>query len=233
MIIVRNQKLIRRNRLIGSASGFLAIAVLALGMYASFKYQEQISYSLIALVVGLALSQFGMYYANRFGRSPRPDQELDAALKGLDDSYVIYHYQSPVDHLLVGPAGVWLLLPFPNKGKVVYNERKQRWEKIGGNLYLRLFAQDTLGRPDKDIERGLRTLQKDLSRIPEVKLPKLRAALVFTEEKAEVDAENAPYPTLHALQLKKLIRKEAKGDQSLPAATVKTIQDHLGLESKE
>jgi hypothetical protein len=138
-----------------------------------------------------------------------------------------------VDHLLVGPAGVWLLLPFPNKGKVVYNERKQRWEKIGGNLYLRLFAQDTLGRPDKDIERGLRTLQKDLSRIPEVKLPKLRAALVFTEEKAEVDAENAPYPTLHALQLKKLIRKEAKGDQSLPAATVKTIQDHLGLESKE
>jgi hypothetical protein len=233
MIIVRNHKLIRRNRLIGSVSGILAIAVLGLGMYASFKYQEQISYSLIALVLGLALSQFGMYYANRFGRSPRPDQELDAALKGLDDQFTLYHYQSPVDHLLVGPAGVWLLLPFPNKGKVIYNEGKGRWEKIGGNLYLRLFAQDTLGRPDKDIERGLRSLRKDLNSIPELELPEIKAALVFTEEKAVVDADNAPYPTLHALQLKKLIRKEAKGVQSLPTAAVKTIQGHLGLESKE
>ncbi len=232
MIIVRNQTLIKRNRWIGSLSGILAIVVLGLGMYASFKYQEQISYSLIALAVGLALSQFGMYYTNRFGRSPRPDQELDAALKGLDDSYAIYHYQSPVDHLLVGPAGVWLLLPFPNKGKFIYNEAKQRWQKIGGNLYLRFFAQDTLGRPDKDIEKGLRALQKEFSRIPDLEIPEIKAALIFTEEKAEVDAENAPYPTLHALQLKKLIRKEAKGEHNLPTSAVKTIQDQLGLESK-
>lgn len=233
MIIVRNHQLIKRNRLIGSVSGILAIAVLGLGMYASFKYQEQISYSLIALVVGLALSQFGMYYTNRFGRSPRPDQEVDAALKGLDDSYALYHYQSPVDHLLVGPAGVWMLLPFPNKGKVIYNEGKKRWEKIGGNLYLRFFAQDNIGRPDKDIKKGLEAVRKDFGRIPELQVPEIKAALIFTEEKAEVAADNAPYPTLHALQLKKLIRKEAKGDHSLPAATVKTIQDHLGLESKE
>lgn len=232
MIIVRNHKLIKRNSLIGSASGLLAIVVLGLGMYASFKFQEQIGYSLIALVVGLALSQFGMFYANRFGKSPRPDQELDAALKGLDDSFALYHYQSPVDHLLVGPAGVWMLLPFPNKGKVIYNENKQRWQKMGGNLYLRFFAQDTIGRPGKDIERGLRSLKKDLERVPELELPELKAALVFTEEKAEVDAENAPFPTLHALQLKKYIRKEAKGDDSLPISTVKTIQDYLGLESK-
>ena len=233
MIIVRNHKLIKRNRLIGSVSGILAIAVLGLGMYISFKYQERISYSLIALVVGLALSQFGMYYTNRFGRSPRPDQELDAALKGLDDSYALYHYQSPVDHLLVGPAGVWVLLPFLNKGKFIYNESKQRWQKIGGNLYLRFFAQDNLGRPDKDIEKGLKALRKDFSHIPGFQAPEIKAALIFTEEKAKVDADNAPHPTLHALQLKKLIRKEAKGEHSLPTSAVKTIQDHLGLESKE
>jgi len=31
--------------------------------------------------------------------------------------------------------------------------------------------------------------------------------------------------------LKKLIRKEAKGDNTLPTSTVKTIQDYLGLKS--
>jgi hypothetical protein len=231
MIIVRNQKLIKRNRQIGSISGILAIIVLGLGMYASFKYQDQISYSLIALVLGLLLSQIGMYYANRFGRTPRPDQELDAALKGLDDQYTLYHYQSPVDHLLIGPAGVWILLPFPNKGKVVYNESKMRWEKLGGNLYLRFFAQDNIGRPDREIEKGMRSLRKELSSVPELEIPEIKAALVFTEENAEVEADEAPYPTVHALQLKKLIRKEAKGSESLPLPTVKTLQDHFGLES--
>ncbi len=231
MIIVRNQKLIKRNRQIGSISGILAIIVLGLGMYASFKYQDQISYSLIALVLGLLLSQIGMYYANRFGRTPRPDQELDAALKGLDDQYTLYHYQSPVDHLLIGPAGVWILLPFPNKGKVVYNESKMRWEKLGGNLYLRFFAQDNIGRPDREIEKGMRSLRKELSSVPELEIPEINAALVFTEENAEVEADEAPHPTVHALQLKKLIRKEAKGSESLPLPTVKTLQDHFGLES--
>lgn len=231
MIIVRNHKLIKRNRQIGSFSGVLAIIVLGLGMYASFKYQDQISYSLIALVLGLLLSQIGMYYANRFGRTPRPDQELDAALKGLDDQFALYHYQSPVDHLLVGPAGVWILLPFPNKGKVIYNDSKKRWEKIGGNLYLRFFAQDNIGRPDREIEKGMRSLKKELRNVPELEIPEIKAALVFTEENAEVEADDAPYPTVHALQLKKLIRKEAKGSESLPTPTVKTLQDHLGLES--
>ncbi|MEJ2411805.1 MAG: hypothetical protein P8Y34_02255 [Anaerolineales bacterium] len=231
MIIVRNQKLIKRNRQIGSFSGVLAIIVLGLGMYASFKYQDQISYSLIALVLGLLLSQIGMYYANRFGRTPRPDQELDAALKGLDDQYALYHYQSPVDHLLIGPAGVWMLLPFPNKGKVIYNESKKRWEKLGGNLYLRFFAQDNIGKPEREIEKGMRSLRKELKIVPELEIPEIKAALVFTEENAEVEADNAPYPTVHALQLKKLIRKEAKGSGSLPLPTVKTLQDHFGLES--
>jgi hypothetical protein len=231
MIIVSNQKLIKRNRQIGSFSGVLAIIVLGLGMYASFKYQDQISYSLIALVLGLLLSQIGMYYANRFGRTPRPDQELDAALKGLDDQYALYHYQSPVDHLLVGPAGVWMLLPFPNKGKVIYNDSKKRWEKLGGNLYMRFFAQDNIGRPDKEIEKSMRSLRKELERVPELEVPEIKAALVFTEENAEVEANDAPYPTIHALQLKKLIRKEAKGSESLPIPTVKTLQDHFGLDS--
>lgn len=111
MIIVRNEKLIKRNTQIGKYSGIIAIAILGGGMYLSFQYQDQIIYSMVALILGFILSQVGIFYTNRFGRSPRPDQELDNALKGLDDQYVLYHYQSPVDHLLIGPAGIWILFP--------------------------------------------------------------------------------------------------------------------------
>lgn len=229
MIIVRNEKLIKRNTQIGKYSGIIAIAILGGGMYLSFQYQDQVIYSMVALILGFILSQVGIFYTNRFGRSPRPDQELDNALKGLDDQYVLYHYQSPVDHLLIGPAGIWILFPHLIKGKIIFDDKKGRWKKIGGNIYLKFFAQDSIGNPDQDIDSAIKRLQKGLGNIPDFELPVIKSALVFTNELAEVDAENAPYPTLHARQLKKVIRKEAKGDTPLPIPVLNTVQDFLGI----
>lgn len=231
MIIVRNERLIKRNKSIGNISGLLSILILGLGMYVSFRFQDRIAYALAALVFGFSLSQVGIFYTNRFARSPRPDEEIDAALKGLDDEYALYHYQSPVNHLLVGPAGLWVLYTFPHKGKIVYDENKGRWKKIGGNLYLRIFAQDSIGRPDQELKHSRSSLLKELGKIPELEVPEVKAALIFSNEDAEIEAENAPVPTLHARQIKKLIRKEAKGETNLPKHVVKTIQDYLGLES--
>lgn len=228
MIIVRNERLIKRNKLLGSITGILAILILGLGTYISFRYQEQINLSLLALLLGMILYQVSIYYSNRFGRTPRPDQELDAALKGLDDHFILYHYASPVEHLLVGPAGVWMLLPFQQKGKIIYDSLKKRWKKVGGNFYLRFITQDHLGREDRNIQAGESKLRKALGRIPQFEQPEIQAALIFTDQSAEVEAEDAPYPTLHARQLKKLIRKEAKGSDALPLPAVKTIQDFLG-----
>jgi hypothetical protein len=231
MIIVRNEKLIKRNTQIGKYSGIIAIAILGGGMYLSFQYKDQVMYSLIALILGFILSQVGIFYSNRFGRSPRPDQELDNALKGLDNQYALYHYQSPVDHLLVGPAGIWILFPHLTKGKIIFDDKKKRWNKSGGNFYMRFFAQDNIGNPAQEIDSAMKRLQKGLGKIPDFEIPVIKSALVFVNEHAEVDAENAPYPTLHARQLKKIIRKEAKGDTPLPMPVLKTVQDFLGLTS--
>ena len=231
MIIVRNERLVTRNNRIGTYSGIISIIILGAGMYISFKYPDLISWSIISLASGFTLSQIGIYYSNRFGRSPRPDETLDSALKGLDNQYALYHYQSPVTHLLVGPSGIWILIPFSQKGKIIYNEKKGRWKQVGGNAYLKLFAQDSIGTPDKEITSSTNRLQKTLASIPDFEVPEIRSVLVFSDENAIVEAENAPVPTLHARQLKKLIRKEAKGDQTIPTSTVKTIQDYLGLQS--
>jgi hypothetical protein len=229
MIIVRNEKLIKINTQIGKYAGIIAILILAGGMYLSFKYQEQFIYSLVALLAGIILSQVGILYSNRFGREPRLDQQIDNSLKGLDDNFILYHYLTPVSHLLIGPAGVWIIFPYHQNGKISYDERKHRWKRKGGNFYMNLFGQDNIGNPTREIQSEVKRLEKDLAEIPELEIPEIKSALIFTHPEVVIEADNAPSPTLHAGQFKKLIRKEAKGDKSLSTHTVKTIQDHYSL----
>lgn len=221
MNIVTNEKMIRRNARIGQYTMVASMAILAAGMVINFQRQDQlgISLSLGALFFGFALSQVGFYFMNRWGRRPRADEQINKALIGLDKRFTIYHYASPVSHLLVGPAGVWILLPRYQRGRVSFS--RDRWHVTEKNLgrkvaaaYLRLFAQDTLGRPDMEIEDEVKTLRKFLQeKLPENKVPPIYAALVMTSPDIEVDesAEETPLGFTLALgKLKDGIRKSGK-----------------------
>lgn len=224
MKIKRNEKMIARNAKIGKYAGIASLIILGGGMYLNFRYKTQVWYSLAALVIGFILSQVSIYYTNQFGSQPRPDQAIDDALKGLDDRYTLYHYTTPVKHLLVGPAGTWIIFPYHQKGKIVYDDEKEKWNRKGGNIYMRFFAQDSIGRPTREIPSAKERLRSYLQTIPEIEIPPIHAALIFTHEEVEVEADDAPYPTLHALQLKKFIRKQEKGERSLSMTNVQSLQ---------
>ena len=229
MIIVRNERVIKINTQIGRYAGIIAILILAGGMYISFKYPDQFIYSMIALLAGIILSQLGIFYSNRFGREPRLDQQIDNSLKGLDDNFALYHYTTAVSHLLVGPAGVWIIFPYHQKGVISYDENRGRWKRKGGNFYMNLFGQESIGNPAREIRSEAKRLESDLSKIPDFDIPEIKTAMIFTHPEVVINADKAPSPTLHSGQFKKLIRKEAKGDKSLPTHIVKTIQDYYGL----
>ena len=213
MKIIKNEKRIKRNAQIGSWTSLAAIAVLGLGMYISFTRTELITYSLTALIVGFTLTQVGMYMGNKYGRSPRPDEKLDAGLKGLPNDFVMYHYTAPVSHLLVGPAGVWVILPYHQRGQVSF--RKNRWRISGGGFmqgYMRIFGQEGLGRPDYEVEGEVNALRKYLvKQMDESEIPEINALMAFTYEGTEIDAEEAPVPALKLKQLKEFLRQKAKG----------------------
>ena len=229
MKIIRNEKMIQRSTFIGKYATLVAVLILGGGMYISLKYQDQTTYIILIMIVGVVLSQIGIVYSNRFLRTPRMDQQLDNALKGLDDQYTIYHYRGSITHFLVGPAGFWLLFPYPQIGKILYDEKKGRWKRIGGNFFMKYFGLDAIGNPAREIKTAVRQVKKELNKIPDFDPPEIKSALVFTGTSTEVNADNAPIPTLHAGQLKKLIRKEAKGESSLPSSKIKTIQDYYGF----
>ena len=213
MKIVSNNKLIRRNKRIGNYTTIGSLVILGLGLYISFTAQTSDGFlvSLVCLLLGFLASQVGIFFGNRWGRSPRPDEHLNNALKGLDDKYILYHYTTNVSHLLVGPAGIWILAPYQQQGKITYNPEKLRWNQKGGNWYMKLFGQESLGRPDQEVNSSLADVNSYLQKNVEIEgLPEPEAVLVFVHPKAEVDAPNAHFPTLQVDKLKDFIRRQAK-----------------------
>ena len=212
MKIVKNEKLIKRNSKIGQFTSLGALVVLGVGMYISFTRPELFVWAVGALLLGFTLTQVGMYFGNRWGRSPRPDERLDAGLKGLPGEFVIYHWTTSVAHLLVGPAGIWVLLPFHQRGHITY--RKNRWRMAGGGFlqnYMRLFGQEGMGRPDLEAEAEISSVRKVFAKeIEEDEIPEIKAALVFTTDGVEIEAEEAPMPALPLKKLKEFMRNKAK-----------------------
>jgi hypothetical protein len=234
MNIIQNDAVISRNTKIARITGFAGLGVLLVGVYFFITQPDQFALIWGVVMVGFILSQVGIYFTNRWGRRPRPDEHLNAALKGLDNNYTLYHYTTPTSHLLVGPAGVWILMPKYQRGTITYE--KGRWRQKGGGLflgYMKIFGQEGLGRPDLEVTAEIDSVKKYLEKkLPEQEIPPVQAALVFTNETTELAIEDAPTPAVSPKKLKELIRKSAK-PKPIPIDKVKEIQQAIGEDIKE
>ncbi|MEO8355083.1 MAG: hypothetical protein ABI621_04145 [Chloroflexota bacterium] len=212
MKIIKNEKLIKRNGTIGNWTSLAALAVLGLGMYISLTRTDLFVWALAALLGGFTLTQIGMYMGNRYGRRPRPDEKLDAGLKGLPGDYTMYHYIAPASHLLVGPSGVWIVMPYHQRGQVTY--KKNRWQMSGGGFlqsYMRIFGQESLGRPDIEINNEVNALQKYFAKhLDESQIPEPKPLIVFTHDEVEISVEDTPVPAMKLKQVKDFFRQKAK-----------------------
>lgn len=227
MKIVINHRLVRRNARIGQVTTLAALVVLAVATYLAFRHIELFVYTLFLMVVSLLLTQIGLYFGSRWGRSPRPDQVLDRSLKGLGREYAIYHYLTPASHLLVGPAGVWALLPYPSAGVVTWERGRYR-QRGGGFLaaYLRFFGQDSIGRPDLEARSEIDLTQRFFRRALDGMEVPVQAALVFYHPAARVEVQDAPFPVFLAKDLKDFLRKRAK-EKPLSPAILEAIRSVL------
>jgi hypothetical protein len=229
MRIVSNNKLINRNKKLGNYTTIGSLVVLGLGLYISFTATttDSFTWSLLCLIMGFLLSQIGIFFGNRWGRSPRPDEVLSSALKGLDDKYVLYHYMVSVPHLLVGPAGVWVIMPFNQQGTITFDDAKQRWKQKGGNWYMKFFFQEALGRPEQEAQTLTTDLKKFLKKEADVPgMPVPQAAIVFINPKSSVDAPNAYLPTMAIDKLKDFMRRMGR-EQPAALDTIRLLQQTL------
>jgi hypothetical protein len=214
---VTNTKLIQRNAKIGNYTNIGALVILAGGLVLSFTNPDKYVFTMGALILGFLLSQVGMYFGSRWSRKPRADEIIDKSLKGLGREYTVYHYVTPVSHVLLAPSGLWTITPYFAGGRITY--AKKRWHVKGGGFvsgYLRLFGQDNIGRPDLESEADQDSLKRFLmKRLPEgSQLPPIRSLLVFANPTAVLEVGDAPLPALTPKEMKDFFRKQSKDEQA-------------------
>ena len=207
---ITNESLIKRNSRIGVGAHLGGLLILVGGMAVTFLQPQRADLSLAALLTGFVLANIGIYFTNRYGRSPRPDQALDAALKGLDDQYLIVHYYLGNGHALFAPAGIFALVPKFQGGHVSYDGK--RWHHSGVSWFRKFFAQESLGNPTLEGHAEAQSLQDRLKRLLKgEEAPPVKPIIVFTNEESAVEADSAPVPVLHGQKLKEYIRHLPKG----------------------
>ena len=224
MKIVIDQKKVNRYRKIGQYTSLAALAVLLGGFVIAISQiittfqtgpdvpqldESMLTYSYLAMFIGLVLTQISLYFGNRWGKRELVDQTITNNLKGLDDRYTLYHYTAPVPHLLVGPSGILVITPMYQAGKITYE--RNRFRQSGVRFFSRLFGQEGIGRPDLEAQGYLQDLDRFIQKnLPEGKPLEPFAAIVFTNPKVNLQIEGAPYPTIPVDKLKDFVRRKAK-----------------------
>lgn len=230
MKVFIDEKMVKRNKVIGNVLSLTSIAILGIGMFMSFRDKDgsYLPYTFGSLIVGFLLFQVTNFYMNKWGKSPRPDEKLSQALKGLDSNYSLYHYKSFVSHLLIGPAGIFALLPYNQTGEIEFSIKTNRWKQKGGNFFLKTFGGESLGRPDLDAKYASSDLVKQMSKF-NINLGKYspQPIIVFTNPKVSVSAYGSQFPAVTLDKLKEFIRKQVKTN-NIPSEIITTIKKELG-----
>jgi hypothetical protein len=214
MRIITNENLYKRNARVALVSNLLGMLLLVASVYVLFLSAQDFGQYLLFFIGGLLFTQLGIYF-NRWNK--RPDRALGKALKSLDDSYTLYNYTSPASHLLVGPSGVWILLPRHTRGTITYDAQRRKW-RASGVTWRQRFGQEGIGNPVQDATIEAETLDRWLAK--HWKKPLLvSAALVFVDEQTNVEVPTAPLPTVSVKKLKQVVSKPPAGKTPLTRET--------------
>lgn len=233
MYIYTNEAKLKKNKNISKWTTIAAFVILIAGAVAAFS-PKYITLSFIALILGFVMSQVSISFTSKWGREPSNDAIFNVKLKGLSDNFSIYHYMDPVDHLLVGTAGTFILMPYFQGGEIGWDENKQRWTQKKANFFMKLFGQENIGRPDQECAANLAGVRDYfISRGIDFPEDKIHPVLVFINPQTKIlENQNFKYDTIPLGQLKKTIANYAKTDR-LDPAFIDEITDKLPLDDIE
>jgi hypothetical protein len=221
-----NDRAIKTKAHIGKAMTIVGIALMVLGLVFVFGQQERadlfyIFYSLS--LAGILLFQVGTMMQKRWG-SPRIDEKLDQALKGLDSKYAIFHYQLGAHHALIAPSGIYAIVPISLAGDISFEDGKWRQTQTRRGK----SRTKEIKYLESEAELEARSLNRALKRKIEQEFPTAHPLLVFLNPNASLQAEGSTYSAVHVKKIKDYIRKLGKGP-TLSQEEVSRLAKKLGL----
>lgn len=236
MQIVENKKYVRGRLKIGNIANLASMGLLVVGFVASLKTdtfgQGAILFAYIALIGAFLLLSFGRSFTRRWGPRFRQDQWLVDGLRGVDNRYTMFNYAAPglPDHLVVGPGGLFVLVPRSNGGTIRFQNGRWSRGSLAGGL-LRGLAEGGLGNPFTDVNRALGQLAGYLRKHGSEELIaglEAKPILVFTNPGARLEvAPNPPIPIVQTKGLRQIFRR---AKDTLPSDRVEELKRVLGRE---
>jgi len=206
--VLSNDKLIHRRSRTAQIANLAGLIVLGAGLVISLTKPEWAIYTLGLLVIGVIASQYGIVQAFRYARKPRPDEELAAALKGLDDRFRLYNFLLPADHVLLTPRGLYAVVLKSVDGKIICEGKTCKQErKFSLGRLLRLFSPESLGNPMREAQWEAEALTKWLAQKGADTSITVEGAVVFLSPKAELETRNPDALAVRAKSLKEVLRK--------------------------
>jgi Nuclease-related domain len=224
MVIIRDDARVARMAKLGQYISFISIAILLGGLLLIFFGDENaIFLQLIALAVGWALSQVGLFLQHRYVREPRADLVLDQELKHVARDGRIYHYVLPAPHVLLLPTGVVILHAKYQKGDITADGDKWTQKGVGLRKY---FGQEGLGNPTKEAEKLVSAMANYIRKnAPDIEGVDMGVIIVFTSKEIEnLDVKNSRIPAMHAGKLKGFLRQQKDKLPPMPQEQYDALQ---------
>jgi hypothetical protein len=210
MRIIRNERRIHILSLIGQYAPMGGMLTLAAGLLISFVRPQWVAPMLASIMLGYSLSVVGGFFADRYVGKLAHHDALAAALKGLDDNYLLLQYVLPASHVLVEPGGCTVFVVKIQGGEVTCRENGRWKHRQRGKLFRQFAGQEPVGSPHLEAERQVRKTEHWLTKhLPDIEVP-VRAAIVFVNPEVTLDADDSPTPTFYGKKVKNWLRGPGK-----------------------
>jgi hypothetical protein len=174
----------------------------------------------------------GGYLGGRYVGPLAHHKKVPEALKGLENSFTLLMYKTPVPFVVMDAGGLTTVLVRGQNGRITYQNGKWRHKDKWG--WLKRFAgQESLGRPDQLALLEAEDLRRFLhKRLPEgIEVP-VRPVILFVHPDAIVEAADSPVPVFRESELKRWLRREGRRP-NLPKETVEALYAALRIEAED
>jgi len=218
MRIAINENWVQKQTGAARNSTNLGVFLMLIAMAMSFS-ARLVLYAYISLFISVPMLRWGLNRTERWLRKPRPDEALAKSLKGMDNSYQLFLFNLPAEHVLLAPTGVFVLNLKIQDGQIsVHGDKWHR--KFTAIRLLRLLFEEWLGNPTKEAQAAAEKLGRAINkRLPDLDVTP-QPVVVFVNPGAKLEVENPTMPVTTLGDLKTYLRSVTS---ELPQETYKAL----------
>jgi hypothetical protein len=221
MKVHTDQEMLARGGRLGQLATFIGLVMVFGALIASFTQYRVMSIVLIAL--GVVMYTLGSRGQQQSVREPRTIGQLTDALSEFDDRYRLYNHLVPVDHALLTPHGVFVVIVRAMDGRI--RSFSDKWVRdLTLSRILRFFTEESLGNPSKEAQQGVDKLQKYIEEHAPGVDAEVQPVVVFTNPSARLEVTSSSVPVLPLRRLKSHVRR-ASGRMEMTPEELRTLTE--------